>query len=261
MPDLLFRFRSLRGESRKYVEKSIVASELFFSAPEDLNDPYDCQIALDTSGSEIEWRTHLKSSIKQAALRGGRRTSFMDRHKAASQMIRDKRHRRIDGAEFGKITNSFGIACFSGILDNQLMWSHYADNHRGICLMYMPERDLSGLLSAHHEVRYSNEYPKIRIVDLPKIGPSVVESLLLTKSKDWGYEFEYRLIKPYGARSSFSYSPDALVAIILGARISKEDEQEVVAWAHAHPAKPMVHRAELHVGKFGVRIDTSKSLY
>jgi hypothetical protein len=127
--------------------------------------------------------------------------------------------------------------------------------------MYMPQKDSSGLLSVHHEVRYSNEYPQIRMVDLPKIGHSGVESLLLTKSNDWRYEVEYRLIKPYGARSSFSYHPDALAAIILGARISKEDEQEVIAWARAHPARPMVHRAELQLGKFGVRIDTSKSLY
>lgn len=185
----------------------------------------------------------------------------MDRHKTASQLIRDKRHLRIDGSEFRKVTNSFGIVCFSGMLDNPLMWSHYADNHRGICLMYMPDRDLSGLLSAHHEVRYSREYPRIRMVDLPKIGSVGVESLLLTKSNDWRYEYEYRLIRPFGARSSLSYSPNALVAIILGARISKEDEQEVVAWARVHSAKPLVHRAELQLGKFGVRINTSKSIY
>ena len=260
MPDLLFRFRSLRGESRKFVEKSIVAGELYFAAPEDLNDPYDCQIALDTSGSDVEWRTHLKSSMKQASLRMGVRASFMDRHKAASKLISEQRHRKLDGVKFGKITSSFGIVCFSGLLDSQLMWSHYADNHRGICLMYMPERDSSGLLGAHHEVHYSNEYPKIRVVDLPKLGPSVVESLLLTKSKAWEYEFEHRLIMPYGARSAFMHSPEALVAIVLGARISKEDEQEVIGWARAHPARPLVHRAELQLGKFGVRIDIGKSL-
>jgi hypothetical protein len=259
MPDLLFRFRSLRGDARKYVERSINNNELFFAAPDDLNDPYDCQIALDMSGTDLEWRTHLKNSLKQAASRSGRRTSFMDRHRAASKLILDKRHIGLDGGEFRKVTNSFGIACFSGLIDNQLMWSHYADNHRGICLMYMPSRDPSGLLSAFHEVHYSNEYPKIRLVDLPKIGPSVVESLLLTKSKEWQYEFEYRIIKPYGARKSFNYHPNALAAVILGARISQDDEKEVVSWARAHPSKPLVHRAELQFGKFGVEIDFKKS--
>lgn len=259
MPNLLFRFRSLSGDARQYVKKSIIDSELFFAAPEDLNDPYDCQIALDMSGTDLEWRTYLKNSLKQAAVRVGRRSRFMDRHKIASQLVVEKRHVGIDGSEFRKVTNSFGIVCFSGLLDNQLMWSHYADNHRGICLMYMPDRDVTGLLGAHHEVRYSKEYPKVRMVDFQKIGPSIVESLLLTKSKDWQYEFEFRLVKPYGARTLFRYHPDALVAIILGARISKENEREVISWARAHPSKPLIHRAELQLGRFGVRIDTQKS--
>lgn len=260
MPDLLFRFRSLNGESKKYVKKSVIDSELYFAAPADLNDPYDCQIALDTSGTDLEWRTHLKNSLKHVAVRAGYRTSFMERHKVAKRLIDERRHVRIDGTQFSKVTNSFGIVCFGGLLDNPLMWSHYADNHRGICLLYMPERDKSGLLHAHHQVKYSNEYPKIRLVDLPRIGHSSIESLLLTKSVDWKYEFEYRLIRPNGAKSTFGYDASALVGIILGARISKSDEEEVIQWARDHPTKPLIHRAELQLGKFGIHINTSKSI-
>ncbi len=49
-PLFLFRFRSLASDSIEFVKSSIENSEIYFSPPSALNDPYDCQIALDTSG-------------------------------------------------------------------------------------------------------------------------------------------------------------------------------------------------------------------
>src|SRR5258708_33644426 len=76
----------------------------------------------------------------------------------------------------------YGLICFSKRWDNPLLWSHYPDMHRGICLGF--EVDARGLRS----VRYVTERPNLRI-------PPTVESMeeiLFTKFKDWKYEEELR---------------------------------------------------------------------
>jgi hypothetical protein len=33
-----------------------------------------------------------------------------------------------------------GVACFSALPDDLLMWAHYADKHRGVCLKFVGNR-------------------------------------------------------------------------------------------------------------------------
>jgi hypothetical protein len=257
-PLFLFRFRSLAAESIKFVKSSIENNEIYLAPPSALNDPYDCQIALDTSGTDQEWRKHILCSLKNKKI-GKSKIGIVERIRIARRWMADENHKKIDGKKFSKITNSFGIACFSSFMNNQLMWSHYADNHRGICLIYKPSIDSSGLLSSSHEIQYSEYYPKVRLVELASMGDVAVSKLLLTKSKVWVYENEFRILLPYAAEKTLRYDPAALIGVILGARISIDQAREVCNWVRNHPSKPIIHQAELNNDKFGVSIDYKKS--
>ena len=92
---------------------------------------------------------------------------------------------------FDRIFKAFdsrcGILCFSSVPDSMLMWSHYADAHRGIVL----ELEVSGL----QEVVYS-EPPTIGEVAAslrnPTWGmPSDNSMFYLRKRQDWSYEKEW----------------------------------------------------------------------
>lgn len=82
-----------------------------------------------------------------------------------------------------------GILCFSADWSNPVMWSHYADRHKGICLGFEVSK-------AHfHEVKYAVERPSINVKDLVAKGqldPSLVMTLLSTKFEHWKYEKEFR---------------------------------------------------------------------
>ena len=257
-PSFIFRFRSLQPGSLAFVKSSIQANEIYFSPPSALNDPYDCQISLDTSGTDLEWRRHFLRSLKSRNI-VKKKMGIVARLRVTQQWIAEEKHKQIDGKDFSKLTNSFGMACFSGIMNNQLMWSHYADNHRGICLIYNPAADSSGLISAPHELKYSREYPKVRLVDLASMGDVAVQNLLLTKSIDWEYEREFRILLPYAAGKTFPYDPAALVGIVLGARFPQDRVDEICSWVKNHPSRPIIHQAELNYGKYGVSINTKKS--
>jgi hypothetical protein len=78
-----------------------------------------------------------------------------------------------------------GILCFSRKWSNSLLWSHYADKHRGIAIGFdVPDNDLYSPV----------KYRRTRLpppVDRELIGADM-DGLLLTKFSAWRYESEYR---------------------------------------------------------------------
>ena len=143
------------------------------------------------------------------------------------------------------------IACFSERCDSPLMWAHYADCGRGICVEYdvpttgelaHPIKGLSSdrdCFSSMFPVIYSNErYDATHIVEdlvllLLAVDLRVENScdfskydllkdlkLSLYKSKDWEYEREWRLFTwPYLSTDPnrlFIDKPPQMTSVILG---------------------------------------------
>jgi hypothetical protein len=76
----------------------------------------------------------------------------------------------------------FGLLCFSSSWKNPLLWSHYADRHRGMCLGF----DVSESLI--EPVNYVERRTKLKL-------PATEENfkhLLFTKYIGWSYEVEWR---------------------------------------------------------------------
>jgi len=114
-----------------------------------------------------------------------------------------------------------GIACFSATITDIMMWSHYADGHRGFCL----EFDTSQLpFSKTLEVTYVDHPPLINPVDVLVQGPSEDESnellraFVLTKARCWRYEQEWRLMHAEASKL-FGYGDRPLTGIYLGAEM------------------------------------------
>jgi hypothetical protein len=83
------------------------------------------------------------------------------------------------------MSDRFGLLCFCGGWSNPLLWSHYADKHRGMCLGFDIDEDTV------KSVKY--------VKDRPSVGPTLIEDLkalldhlLWTKYIEWQYEEELR---------------------------------------------------------------------
>jgi len=81
-----------------------------------------------------------------------------------------------------EMTKRFGMICFCKHWHNPLLWSHYADKHRGICLGF--DVDDRGL----RPVDYLEERSDLT---MPPTKESADE-LLFSKYHDWQYEEELR---------------------------------------------------------------------
>jgi hypothetical protein len=108
-----------------------------------------------------------------------------------------------------------GIVALGARADCPLMWSHYGDQHNGICIGYSIPDD-----ATVHRVRYdAAPLVKASLVEAMLDGEAdaqgqVDEAVLLRKAPDWKYENEWRLIGDRGAQDN----PLELSEVVFGLR-------------------------------------------
>src|SRR4029077_15987184 len=101
-----------------------------------------------------------------------------------------------------------GILSLSERTNNFWRWAHYAGSHSGICVELRPDVPPADQAL---KVVYSRDYPQINFFELAQriegSGPEAqsaqrewVNALLLTKSIDWSYEEEWRILDTTGGR-------------------------------------------------------------
>lgn len=98
------------------------------------------------------------------------------------------------------------MLCLSTRYDSPLMWSHYADQHRGICVEFdvskLPPRALrKGVYGTSREIAASSIRSWLR-EDSAAARNEIERACLFTKSTEWNYEEEYRLLGPIGLQTS-----------------------------------------------------------
>ena len=95
---------------------------------------------------------------------------------------------QLSGEMAGSIDEQYRVYCLGLDPKNLLMWSHYADSHRGICLEFSLSNEI---FCAALKCEYSSAYP---IMELHDDSDDTLLLSLLAKSDVWSYEKEYRLI-------------------------------------------------------------------
>lgn len=102
--------------------------------------------------------------------------------------LRDKPLRIVFERNKAEFAERFGMLCFSKNWSNPVLWSHYADKHRGLCLGFdMPDQHCV-------EVEYTAERFAVEAEKLLSTGPdeNFMRRLLRTKFAHWEYEKEVR---------------------------------------------------------------------
>lgn len=123
----------------------------------------------------------------------------------------------------------FGVVCYSQNNDNMLMWSHYADNHRGICLGFEPtvpfnQSHVGMVFSYLNRVQYCKMVPPYQFGGFET---KEIIDVFCTKSSDWEYEEEIRQI--FDKKSQYVEYPGILKEIIFGCKTPKEDIQLIAS--------------------------------
>lgn len=240
----LFRYRGLNENTLRHLEKG----EVFFQSALKFNDPFEIDLSCDFQGLASDVVSHFETFVKHEVDQAFRSVRFHDVSLGTLSGIATRVEEEIDlknaraallslpsndsdaanramqrfwelrKQSYGK---KFGICCFSEVPDNILMWSHYADNYRGICIVIDPsERPITDWKRFVYE---PITYAKERVLNVLETGyEAAFRRMMLTKAACWNYEREWRLISIRGEGKQYSSNRNVL-GIILGLRIKEND--------------------------------------
>lgn len=208
--------------------EAIKENKLWYSAPSKFNDVFDSDFPIDRNAIFDSILSQVPDS------KGVRKGSPMWKELQTVMSKSVKQFRET----MGHIRCTTGVACFSESYDSLLMWSHYAQNHQGICVEYELLKFNTELKFSPVPIIYSNERTRLSAIDMDNMGPSSLAffiGCLTTKSIEWSYENEWRIIRDSGAcgKAWNDEKHGALLpsvtpsSIILGCDTSEEFEKEV----------------------------------
>lgn len=164
------------------------------------------------------------------------------------------------------------VLCVTEDNDNLCMWSHYADNHRGVVIKLRCIDEFDNALLVARKVAYSENVPIMAsLSDLVNhftclnridLTGNLRISLAYTKSNHWSYENEWRVSNPDPTLSSgdklyddFGEYPLVFGAIYLGCKISVHDRDKILSLLKNNLNHVEAYQAKKKKAKFGLSFE------
>nr|VFJ61660.1 MAG: Protein of unknown function (DUF2971) [Candidatus Kentron sp. DK] len=222
--------------------QALCHDELYFADPADFNDPLDCQPVVKANSDRdtlrqlvtefVKRRTVAETlaALKNAKLVGEKATAHAKRlgeqaardvlanirYNATNPMYEEEGGMNVEEAEHWILTQEIeqellrrydrGVCCFSTLVDNPLLWSHYADQHRGFCIGYSLNRvskpRLNRVVYGGDRTVKTSLIAKAIIDNDPEARTLLDRDVLLRKAYPWRYEREWRLLGDRGDQNS-----------------------------------------------------------
>lgn len=258
IPSSLFKYRDVNESS----VKNLTDSTIWLADPKDFNDPYDCTHTIDAkkifesrfaptieklvNGSKSDMSLTPDQIDRLRKVTGsyeniidiileGENESSKESFRDTSFKLQSKLYDKLTGESSDMLSRSFKLCCFSAKNDSMLMWSHYANYHKGFCIEY----DFDVYTKDDYRRRFV--YPVIytnRLFDATEHyvnGASEYSNNLhltlaaLIKSDVWRYEKEWRLIFAHNmCPERCAYPMVKTKAVYFGANISQSDKDVLI---------------------------------
>ncbi len=240
--NILYKYRSWNNE---YHKSTLTKNQIYFARPLEFNDPFDCRIienyGLLTDNERLDyvnWQIEIRfpgdslnaqkfDELQQRLLK---RISNIDEYtKNADSLMFDSQNRHL------------GIFCLSGEWSNILLWSHYANNHKGFCIGYSFVETRDYLLSQSLKVKadyvnYQDDFPSLKPAPRYTSSDAFKRAFVQThtKANGWSYEKEFRITltkypEPLTDVERIVILPkDCIKEVTLGISINQSDKSEIV---------------------------------
>ena len=223
-------------------------AEVSYSDPRKFNDPLDCDptIEVDIELNDLEHLCYeflrstltddeAKAEIKNYRYRSSEHGDFRSDPSVEAYLksLLAERIRERLKQELG----SQGVLSLSARWDSSLMWSHYADNHKGICIEFdataLSHPNLGAVdYLAPRRIRASDLFDwKKRLSG--DAGQRVRNTYFFSKANPWRYEKEWREL---AERSGVRESSFAVTAIHFGLKCDGAVIQTVVKLLDRNPS-------------------------
>lgn len=211
----------------KWAKVTLKEKTFKFTNPDNFNDPFDCNMAiLKFSRTEESIRDyeealngHNLSRTEKRELLNKFKNSYPEFKKVYTHVVKEK-------------INASGVTCFSKLYNNTLMWSHYADHHKGVCLEFNASLDPREVLEDVEVDMIANvNYNRTDKINYNADKKTAIIDLFTRKSTDWRYEKEVRIVL-INKKEVLKFNKKFLTGIILGCRIDKAEKRSILKIIH-----------------------------
>lgn len=248
-----------------YFKDILFKNEIYFSTPINFNDPFDRGIDLNF---KIKNKNKLKKYLVNLVLQSKESLQGNELETNAEEFIdnnyelfdpnidENEKNYRLNYISFVKRS---GVCCFSEKKKNILMWSHYANKHRGFCVEFNFQKLNDALVSYNRKknkyvylqkVIYRKTYPQLSAIN----EDHMVDSLFI-KSSDWKYESEWRAVYSEGNGEKLRLPKDVISAIYLGLEL-QDKEYTIIKDAMAkNKIIDSIYRAKKVKTKFSLKYE------
>lgn len=167
---------------------AVMSNQMWYSAPCNFNDVFDCDISFDS-------KAMLDSLVAVAS-----ETHTVRVGSPVWRNFREQVHKGVGNLKetLANMKNTIGIACLSEQDDSLLMWAHYANNHRGMCVEYELLEINRQLKFTPVPIIYNDQrvcFSSLNPTNLHINTNRVFFEGLTSKSPVWSYEKEWRIIR------------------------------------------------------------------
>ena len=247
--DLLYKFT--RFDLNRLADL-LVRKRLYFARPAEFNDPWEARpwIQVDQMAERERWVNLL---IQEGY-------SERDAH----EKVAEKTPQEVFEISTGAMNQFFDKTLVCSLTTQKghpLLWSHYADGHRGLCLGFDTKNSPFRLAL---KVSYQDRYPTRHhpIIDPMQRGFED-RSILATKSKVWSYEDEYRVVDhPLSEIRVGEFDgqcailpDDALTDVYFGVGMCEDHRWCIREMIKRGPFQPRIYEAKISKTSYSLSFD------
>lgn len=227
LPPSLYKYQRISDLSLA----SLADASVWASIPRDFNDPFDCalqvcpaklspEILADLRARDLGLISEIESDMASAGLAD---TDIAERIEHTYRSAIEDAFTRA----CAEVLGAWGVVCLCERHDDILMWSHYTDGHRGMCLEFdTKEEPFSWSRPVSYVPRAPEVDPRL-VLDHATSARTVLDPLILSKYEAWQYEREWRIVMRRGA-GPVKYYPRALRAVYFGAATAASQRSQVI---------------------------------
>lgn len=225
-PEKLYKYQTFNS----YALRLLCEAEVYYANPKQFNDPLDCD---PTITADVDTKTLARLCLEMgvAALGKDHAVTLLNNNRRMSahygEQIEppdvEKYYRHSLKCDINRFLSTEmekqGVLSLAGNWSCPLMWSHYADEHRGICIEYdLKEHHFCDLRKVSYKAPRSIKASDLvawKLNGCAEAADRVRSTFFFAKASEWQYENEWRDIN----KSNGAYNaPSMISAVYFGLR-------------------------------------------
>lgn len=265
------------AERRRRAEALLRHGELYFATAQELNDPFE-------ASPHFRFPNTTPDELTKEVLSGFRNTfapklglneeQILAREKTLTDEIHSGTfvvQMKGNAQQYREMFRSeYPMCCLTTSQENTLMWSYYSGGHTGICVHFDATKPP---IFFAERVIYSEQYPALPLL-IDEVTPDELRTLtLLTKSRAWKHEHEYRLINwkmtfpPAAPKRILDdqltwkspqlavIPPSFIIGVTVGASMQSTEIENILRICYDRPIRIPVYKAKCKQDRFELEFE------